>query len=191
MPRTRNPDLKRANLLQAGLEEFSRRGLNGTPVEDIAKAAGCSTGLIYSYFGSKDGLFDAVMESIVQGSVDEVPFTPDDLPGYAGRLFDDHMTHPEILRFVGWYRLERSPTEAAGGASDAATKKKIKLLRAAQKDGRVASSLDPGELVLTVQAIALMWFSLPPEVGDAIHSPKATKRRRSAVVDAVRRVLAD
>ena len=191
MPRTRDPDLKRANLLKAGLQQFSSRGLNGTPVEDIAQAAGCSTGLIYSYFGSKDGLFDAVMESIVQGSVDEVPFTPEDLPGYAGRLFDDHLAHPEILRFVGWHRLERSASEAAGEASDQATKKKVRLLRAAQKEGRVGASLAPGELVLTVQAIALMWFSLPPEVGDAIVSPKAAKRRRAAVVDAVRRLIAD
>jgi AcrR family transcriptional regulator len=191
MPRTRDPDLKRANLLKAGLQEFSRRGLNGTPVEDIAQGAGCSTGLIYSYFGSKDGLFDAVMESIVEGSVDEVPFTPEDLPGYAGRLFDDHLAHPEVLRFVGWYRLERVSDEVAGAASDQATRKKVKILRAAQKDGLVSSSLDPGQLVLTVQAIALMWFSLPPDVGDAIISPKASKRRRAAVVEAVTRLIAD
>ncbi len=181
--------MKRANLLEAGLGEFSKRGLSGTGVEEIAAAAGCSSGLIYSYFGSKEGLFDAVLEHLVSAAVEEVPFTADDLPGYAGRLFDANVKRPEVLRFVGWYQLERSATSTSKPPADEATRKKVQLVRAAQREGRIDPSLDPGELVLAVQAIALMWFSSPAAVGDAVIPSKATKRRRAAVVDAVQRLL--
>ena len=38
---------------------------------------------MYGWFGSKEGLFEAVFAQQVDGIVDAVPFTPYDLPGYA------------------------------------------------------------------------------------------------------------
>ncbi|MFD7445539.1 hypothetical protein [Streptomyces sp. NPDC059909] len=40
--------------------------------------------------------------------LDEVPFTADDLPGYAGRLFDFLIANPHQLRPATWNRLERA-----------------------------------------------------------------------------------
>jgi hypothetical protein len=33
---------------------------------------------------------------------EEVAFTPDDLPGYAARVFDFTMAHPELMRLMTW-----------------------------------------------------------------------------------------
>ena len=53
-------------LLAAALHFFSERGLEGATVREIAKAAGQNVAAIAYYFGSKDNLYGAVMESIVR-----------------------------------------------------------------------------------------------------------------------------
>ena len=63
---------------------------------------------IYHYFGSKDGLFDAVFDRIVNATVTDTPIDPTNLPEYAGRLFDRYQKHPEVQRLATWYRLERA-----------------------------------------------------------------------------------
>jgi hypothetical protein len=39
---------------------------------------------------------------------EEYPFTPDDLPGYAGKVFDFAMTKPGLMRLVAWSALEQT-----------------------------------------------------------------------------------
>jgi AcrR family transcriptional regulator len=46
----------RARIRDAALRLFAERGLDGTTIRDIAKAAGVSGGLIRHHFGSKDDL---------------------------------------------------------------------------------------------------------------------------------------
>ena len=53
-PRRRLPvDERRSLLLELGLRLFGARGLDEVSVEDIAREAGVSAGLLYHYFGSK------------------------------------------------------------------------------------------------------------------------------------------
>lgn len=51
-------------LLSAARAAFAERGLEGARVDDIAKRAGINKQLVYHYFGSKDGLYTAVLEQI-------------------------------------------------------------------------------------------------------------------------------
>src|SRR6266550_698303 len=87
-------DTKR-RLLQAAYEEFSARGLAGARVDRIAAAAKANKQAIYAHFGNKDELLDAV------------PFTPDDLPGYAAATFEYLSEHPKLIRLTMWRYLER------------------------------------------------------------------------------------
>jgi AcrR family transcriptional regulator len=48
-------------LLAAAAEQFAKYGPRGTRVQDIVKAAGINERMIYHHFGSKDGLYAAVM----------------------------------------------------------------------------------------------------------------------------------
>ena len=63
--------------------------------------------LLYTYFGNKDDLFDAAYNRMVADLVAATPIDAQDLPGYAGRLFDRSIAHPEIVRLMLWDRLER------------------------------------------------------------------------------------
>jgi len=55
-------DERRASVLVAAVSEFARGGLDGTPTEAIAAAAGISQPYLFRLFGSKKGLFLAAVK---------------------------------------------------------------------------------------------------------------------------------
>src|SRR5919201_5607722 len=57
---------RRAAILDAALEVFSRRGYNGASIDEIAQAAGISKALIYEHFPSKRDLHLSLLEAHVQ-----------------------------------------------------------------------------------------------------------------------------
>ena len=59
---TRDPEATKAQILDAAEEEFARFGLNGARTEAIAAKTGVTKAMIYYYFGSKEGLYQAVIE---------------------------------------------------------------------------------------------------------------------------------
>ncbi|MGD8401693.1 MAG: CerR family C-terminal domain-containing protein [Bacillota bacterium] len=53
----------RTKLLQAALPLFATKGFKAVSVKEIAREAGVNSALISYYFGSKDGLYRALMDS--------------------------------------------------------------------------------------------------------------------------------
>ncbi len=87
----------RQRLLDA--DEFSAYGIAGARVDRIAAAAASNKAQIYPYFGGKERPFDAVLDDVVSRSAAQVPIDADDLPAYAGRLFD---RYEDVPRIPGW-----------------------------------------------------------------------------------------
>lgn len=56
------PERKRRRLLDAAAESFAQLGFAKTTVEEIARAAGVSKGLLYVHFDGKEQLLEAVLE---------------------------------------------------------------------------------------------------------------------------------
>ena len=52
----------RARLAEAGRATFAQRGLRGTTVDDLARAAGISKGAFYRFFDSKESLLLALLD---------------------------------------------------------------------------------------------------------------------------------
>jgi AcrR family transcriptional regulator len=63
---------REVQILDAAAEEFANRGYAFASVADIAANAGISKPLVYTYFGSKDGLFLAVLRRAGEGLVTAV-----------------------------------------------------------------------------------------------------------------------
>ena len=59
----------RERLLKAAARLLSRRGYHGAPVDAIAEEAGFTSGALYSHFGSKEGLFLALLEERLAADV--------------------------------------------------------------------------------------------------------------------------
>jgi AcrR family transcriptional regulator len=61
-PRAQVPADIPGRILDAAAQEFARAGLEGARVDRIAARAGANVRMLYYYFGSKEGLFAAVLE---------------------------------------------------------------------------------------------------------------------------------
>lgn len=55
-------DERKAQILEAALKIFARKGFFGARTDDIAKEAGVSKGLLYWYFESKDAIIHALLD---------------------------------------------------------------------------------------------------------------------------------
>lgn len=77
-PRTRDADATRADLLHAAMRRFTVLGYDRTTTRDIARDAQVNVSLINRYFGSKDGLFSAVMRESATSIAQSVPDEPAD-----------------------------------------------------------------------------------------------------------------
>ena len=62
----------RTALLEAGFKVFARKGFDGASVRDITRQAGANLGAITYHFGSKRGLYSAVLQTHLTPLVDRV-----------------------------------------------------------------------------------------------------------------------
>jgi len=173
-------DTKR-RLLDAAADEFAQRGIAGARVDRIAAAANANKALIYSYFGNKEDLFDAVFNALVVDTVHDVPIDASDLPGYAGRLFDRNLSRPQALRLAIWHSLERGGAAALPDAVTVANQGKVEAIAEAQERGEVNRTFPAGELMVLITGLSIMGSS---EL--AMTYPSDVAERRRTVTEAVR-----
>lgn len=57
------------------MNAFAEKGFAATKVEDVAKRAGVSKGLLYLYFKTKEDLFKAVIRSFISPKIDALTLT--------------------------------------------------------------------------------------------------------------------
>jgi AcrR family transcriptional regulator len=150
---TRDSAATKARILAAATAEFAERGLAGARVDRLAASAGANKQLIYAYFGSKEGLFDATLEANLESLLDGVPFDATDLPGYARRLFDFNLVHPELTRLARWHSLERPGMLMQLPVTSASMGKKMAALAAAQAAGRINDAMSADQLLLMLLAV--------------------------------------
>ena len=176
----------RRRLLDAAFVEFAAHGLAGARVDRIAELARANKRLIYAYYGNKEELFDTVMVRSLGVLTDAVPFSVDDLPGYAGALFDHMIAHPAMVRLTMWKLLERpsvSPEETE------AYRPKVAAIADAKAGGRLAPGDDPVDVMMLVIGLVASWFTNSPALhalaGSDRTEPERVAEHRAALVRAV------
>lgn len=181
----RNAEATKERILDAAMKEFSSFGIAGARVDRIAKNAGCNKNLIYIYFENKETLFTTVLEKHLTRVYEEIPFTPEDLPGYAAKVFDFAMAHPDLFRLMAWYGLEQKPGNLTERA--AVQEKKMNAILDAQNAGLVGKTFTPGFLMTAILVLATAWT--PNNPFGPSHEPNAGKmpsETRDAIVRAIR-----
>jgi AcrR family transcriptional regulator len=187
--RTRDGEATRQRLLQAAAAEFSDHGIAGARVDRIVAAARAGKGQLYSYFTSKDGLFDAVLDAHIEEIANRVALDGADLAEYAVGLYDHALEHPRLLRLAAWARLERTPEGELFPTAAHYDDDKRAAIAAAQQRGVIDPSFDPADILSMVTAVALGWspVSLTYAIGD---TGGKKKRRRRALAKVVTRMFA-
>jgi AcrR family transcriptional regulator len=97
----------RENILRAAIQVFAKQGFAGARVEKISKAARSTDRMIYYYFGSKERLFVAALETIykelgaAEAALDLSGLAPDEAICAIIRFTWNHyIDHPEMLTLL-------------------------------------------------------------------------------------------
>lgn len=101
MPQVLKEDV-REKIMESALGEFYGKGFKSTTMKNIASNAGIPTGLIYSYFKSKEALFENVVNPVVtllkESILDEMMDNPEE------NLYENEL--PTILKCIEYYHRE-------------------------------------------------------------------------------------
>ncbi|PPS75320.1 TetR family transcriptional regulator [Streptomyces sp. MH60] len=174
-------------ILDVATREFAAHGIAGARVERIVAAARTNKAQLYAYFGSKDGLFDAIFFGSLDRIVNVVPIDAGDLADWAVRLYDEYLRRPDLIRLATWARLERRPAGHLVEDADRRDDAKLRAIAEAQAAGRVRPG-DPFDVLALVIAMSMAWSPVSNVYAATADEPEdAHERRRALLRDAVRR----
>ena len=166
----------RRRLLDAGAREFGAHGLAGARIEQISREAGVNKERIYSYFGSKSGLFEAVLSDRLDSSLDGVAVVgdgPDAIGRFARDYFDVIANDLTLARLVAWEGLERSGVVDIADRSSRA-RRVIDELRSALPH---MTQVEVEDLFLTIVTLCYGWQVIP-NLGRVVAGDRADSARR-------------
>ncbi|MFE7973848.1 TetR family transcriptional regulator [Streptomyces shenzhenensis] len=184
-------------ILDVATEEFAEHGIAGARIERIVSAARTNKAQLYAYFGSKEGLFDALffgslerITNVVPLDINSAPLDADDLADWAVRLYDEYLRRPDLIRLATWSRLERRPGGHLVAEQDRRDAHKLRAITDGQAAGLVRQG-DPFDLMAMVIAMSMAWSPVSNVYAATAQEPDdAHERRRVLLRDSVRRAMA-
>src|SRR5689334_13044457 len=116
---TQAPEPRSADrILMSSLALFSSKGYDATSVREICEAAGITKPTLYHFYGSKEGVYRALVEGVLQPFRAEVAAVlaaggsvRQRLRGVAQAYFRSAGTQPELVRFI--FGLVHNPPSSA------------------------------------------------------------------------------
>jgi len=200
VPAKAEEDGTRARILNVALQEFSRHGLSGARIDTIALESGSNKGMIYYYFGSKDGLYVAALEeSYRRFRQVEAAFDVDDmapvpaLRELVGATFDFHAAHPEFVRMVMGENINHGQYIAAipelREMNRAAIDVLARLCLRGVEQGVFRAGVDPVDLHMSISALSFYNVSnrhtFSHIFGRDLGAPTVQAARRESVIDTI------
>jgi AcrR family transcriptional regulator len=105
-------------ILNKALELFSSKGYDATSVREICEAADITKPTLYHFYGSKEGVYRAIVEGALEGFSQRLeadvqsPGTPRErLRRVARSYFENAREHRELMRFL--FALAHNPPSSA------------------------------------------------------------------------------
>jgi AcrR family transcriptional regulator len=203
-PRTNDPERTMADIIVVATREFSEKGLAGARIDDIAEAMRTSKRMIYYYFGSKEGLYIAVLEEAyrrirqIETELHLEDLAPEDaLRKLVGFTVDYQLANPDFIRLVMTENIHRGEYLAQSKAIRKLNVPAIEGLRGLYERGVAAgvfrSGLDMVDLHMSISALSFFntanqhTFSLIFQRD--MESPAALIARRDSIIEMVVRFI--
>ncbi len=182
--RGRDPEGTKRKILAAALQEFVALGIDGARVDAIAARARVNKQLLYYYFGSKDGLFRAVLRERLAERTPEAALADRTGPARLSELQDRLSGARDWIRLLMWEALERSGRAPVEQEVRRATLEQwVATVEEAQADGALPANLDARQLVLSELGTVLFPLAFPQltrlVTGHAPTSPEFLSERRA------------
>ncbi len=202
--RTRDPVATRQRILDAATREFARLGFGGARVDAIARRAKANKRMIYHYFGNKNRLFLAVLESAygsirtAEQALDLEHLEPEDaLRTLTEFTWQYYLAHPEFLTLVNSENLHKArhlkQSTRVGEMFSALVEMVRKILQRGVRKGVFRKGIDPVQLNITIAAIGYYYLT-NRFTGSIIFkrdlmAPKALKQRLAFNVETIMRLV--
>ena len=165
-PRTNDPERTMANIIDVATHEFSEKGLAGARIDVIAEAMRTSKRMIYYYFGSKEGLYIAVLEDAyrrirqIESHLNLEDLPPEDaLRKLVGFTVDYQLANPDFVRLVMTENIHRGQYLSQSKAIRKLNVPAIDAVRAVYERGLAAgvfrSGLDAVDLHMSISALSV------------------------------------
>jgi AcrR family transcriptional regulator len=197
-PASRSRIPTREAILASAQHEFAAKGLSGARVNTISSRAGANKRLIYYYFGSKDGLYLAVLERVYEGlRGEERKLNLDHLePETAMRRliefnFDYCRKHPELISLINNENLHRAKhlkkSTKVRELHSPFVRMIDEILRRGVAKGVFRKGLDAVDVYITLAAIGYFYLSnnwtLSAIFARDLSGPAACARRKRHNID--------
>jgi AcrR family transcriptional regulator len=203
-PRINDPERTMADIIDVATHEFSEKGLAGARIDVIAEAMRTSKRMIYYYFGSKEGLYIAVLEEAyrriraIETDLHLDDLTPEDaLRRLVGFTVDYQLANPDFIRLVMTENIHRGEFLAQSKAIQQLNVPAIDGLRKVYERGLAAGifrgGLDPVDLHMSISALSVFnvanrhTFSLIFKRD--LDSPAAVVARRDSIIEMIVRFV--
>ena len=169
-PRTRDAEGTRARILAAAKREFAKSGLGGARVDVISDKAQANKRMIYHYFGSKEGLFQAVLENAyVDIRSAEARLNLDHLDPQAAleRLvrftWEYYLKNPEFITLVNSENLHHARHLKRSEVIKVVSARFVAMVGGILERGVAAgvfrAGIDPAQLNITIAAIGYYYLT--------------------------------
>lgn len=188
----------RHTLLRAARAAFAEGGLEGARVDDIARRAGINKQLVYHYFGSKDGLYTAVLEEVYHEIREqEAALALDALPAEEAMRkliefsFDYLQKSPDFVRILADENAHEGRHLQGSDAVEEMNRPIIELMRKTLDRGVVEGvfrrGLDPLHVYLSIAGMSFFYFAnvhtLSRAFNRALGSQGSIAERRAHMTD--------
>ena len=202
--RTNDPERTKANIIEVAAAEFGEKGLACARIDEIAAATQTSKRMIYYYFGSKEGLYLAVLEESYRRVRDiESELHLQDLePEQALRrlvafTFDHHLAHENYIRLVMSENIHRGQFLAQSRRIQELNVPAIDAIRRLYergvKSGVFRPGLDPVDIHASISALSFFNVSNRHTFGLIfkldMRSPAYVAHRRDSVIEMIVRFM--
>ncbi len=166
---TRDPERTRKTLLQAAIREFTEKGYGGARIDKIAERAGLNKRLLYHYFGDKDALYLAALESVyvdIRSAEHSLNLENEDPIEAIRKLvrftWDHFLAHPEFLSLLATENLLKAKhlkkSKVIFGLHTPLTSLISVIIKRGTASGQFRKGLDPIALYITIASLG--WFYL-------------------------------
>ncbi|WP_298928370.1 TetR/AcrR family transcriptional regulator [uncultured Ramlibacter sp.] len=202
--RTNDPERTKANILQIAAAEFADKGLAGARIDEIAAATQTSKRMIYYYFGSKEGLYLAVLEESyrqvrdIEGELHLQDLEPEQaLRRLVAFTFDHHLQHQTFIRLVMSENINRGLFLAQSARIQELNVPAIAAIEHLYKRGLASGVFRPGLDALDIHASisALSFFNVSNQHTFGLIfkldmlSPAYVAHRRDSVIEMIVRFM--
>lgn len=202
--RRRDPEATRARIFAAATQEFTRHGYAGARGDRIAVRARCSERMVYYYFGSKDGLFVAVLEEAYR-RFDEAEAAleldnerpVESLLEIVAFVMAYYREHPEFVTLLNSENLHRgrhiSKSRRAGEYSSPAIGVVGQVLRSGVDQGLFRADVAARDVYLLIAATGYFYqsnrYTLSAFLGEDLGHPEAVAHWEAFVKQSVLRTV--